>query len=517
MGGDPRDYLFTRRLFLRSLGCIYLAAFLSYWMQADGLVGSQGILPAAKFLEAVSRTQGAEGYYLCPTLFWLCPTDGFLHLLCSGGVVLSLLSLSGLMPPLVFFLLWAFYLSLVRIGGDFYHFQWDILLLETGLLAVFFAPWKLLPARTGEAPPSLLSLLLVRWLLFRLMFESGAVKLLWNDETWWNLTALNYHYQTQPLPTWVGWYAHQLPEWFQKTSVAIMYLLELAVPFFAFLPRRFRLAGFFALAGFQILILLTGNYCFFNALAIVLCIPLADDRLFAKFRWRRRPREAPVESPAGIPERRDPPVKTVLTWAFAALVLVMSVIQLVEMFGSPRIRGRDPAGAAGGWRELAGNLQRWLAPFDPVNSYGLFRVMTTTRPEIIVEGSEDGRNWQAYEFKWKPGDLKRRPGFVEPHQPRLDWQMWFAALRGEGQLAALGRVSQLDGWFQNFLYRLLTGSPPVLSLLEKNPFAEKPPRYLRALLYEYRFTDPATRRETGDWWRREPKGILCPPVSLNNG
>ena len=509
------DYFLTRRLFLRCLGCIYLVAMISYWVQVDGLSGARGIYPAEKFLEAVGREPGPEKYWYCPTLLWLHPTDGFLHVLCAAGVVLSALSLTGLAPPIIFFLLYAVYLSLLQAGGTFYHFQWDILLLETGFLAMFLAPWKIRPGAAREAPPSLLGVWLVRWLLFRLMFESGVVKLLWHDETWLNLTALNYHFESQPLPTWIGWYAHQLPEWFKKASVAAMYAIEIGVPFLIFCPRRLRLSAFFALAGFQVLILLTGNYCYFNALTIVLCIPLLDDRFLRRIGGRKPPPELAAQPSAGpsAAPRREPRAKSIVTWAFAAVVFMISDIQLVEVF-HPHLGSSTPCVMFGEAVRDPYRVNRMLrlvrmvpqlaSPLELVNSYGLFRVMTTTRNEIVVEGSDDGRSWREYEFKWKPGDTKRRPGFVAPHQPRLDWQMWFAALGSARQ----------NPWFQGFLLGLLEGSPQVLALLEKNPFPDQPPRYVRALLYEYRFTDPAEREATGAWWRRELKGLYFRPASL---
>jgi hypothetical protein len=357
---------------------------------------------------------------------------------------------------------------------------------------------------------------LLRWLLFRLMFESGVVKLASGDETWRHLTALNYHYQTQPLPTWIGWYAQQLPEGFQKICVLAMFGIELAAPFLIFAPRRLRLMGCGLLVFLQVIIMMTGNYCFFNLLTLALCLLLLDDAALRKLiskRWRKRsPESSPsvevVASDSGtlqeiivpatpsIPERHGRRWSNWVTVPLALLILFITVQQVWDTLHGAR--GRLA------WPE---SMSEWIQPFDSVNSYGLFAVMTTTRPEIIIEGSNDGTNWLAYEFKYKPGDLKRRPAFVAPHQPRLDWQMWFAALSDVRQ----------NRWLVNFCVRLLQGSPEVLKLMGKNPFPDRPPRYIRAQLYDYRFTDFEQHRPAGAWWRRDSEGEYMPAISLQGG
>lgn len=473
---EPPTYFISSRLFLRLLGLIYLIAFISFWTQADGLIGKNGILPAADFLGSIAKQTGPERYGLVPTLCWLNTSNAFIHFLFAGGVVLSVLLILGFSPSLVLGGLWVFYLSLATVGQDFLEFQWDNLLLETGFLAIFL----------GKRPSKIV-LWLFRWLLFRLMFSSGVMKLVSGDPTWQNLTALQFHYETQPLPTWIGWYAHQLPGWFQMFSVGVMFAIELGIPFLIFMPRRLRLFGCFALITFQGLIAATGNYCFFNLLTVALCFLLLDD--FVK--WGRFSFLANVK-------KRTVPIFRWPKWVvlpLAGIILLVSTMQMIRQF---RIQVRWPVPAV--------MLYQLAAPFRTVNPYGLFAVMTTSRPEIIVEGSNDGETWLEYEFKWKPGDLKQRPGFVAPHQPRLDWQMWFAAL---------GTYRQ-NPWFINFCYRLLQGSPEVLKLLEKNPFSEKPPRYLRALVYHYRFTDPATLHAQGNWWRRKSKGPYIPVLSLRS-
>jgi predicted DCC family thiol-disulfide oxidoreductase YuxK len=473
---------FSRWLFLRGLGCIYLIAFLSLWVQIHGLIGSNGISPADQFLSLVHQQLGAEGYYFVPTLFWLNPSDIFLHFLCAGGVLLSLVLIVGFFPTFTLAGLWVFYLSLVTVGQAFLSFQWDVLLLEAGFLAIFFAPLQLRETFTRAFQPSTAFLWLLRWLLFRLMFASGYVKLA-SDEVWRNLTALNFHYETQPLPTSLGWYVHQFPEWFQKVSVIGMFAGELVVPFLIFAPRRLRTIGCIGLVGLQMLIILTGNYCFFNLLTLALCLLLIDDVTWKGLLTKRfMPTIRFIEQP---PRR----YKRICIAIVATLLLLLSGIRFTgQLFRDAR------------FPDVA-----WIAPFRSVNTYGLFADMTESRPEIIVEGSNDRITWETYQFRWKPGDLTVAPKWVAPHQPRLDWQMWFAALQGSYQRTP---------WFLNFMGALLQGKPKVLQLLADNPFPDTPPRYIRATLYDYRFTDLATKRSEGTWWHREWKSIYCPAISL---
>ncbi|HSS43957.1 MAG TPA: lipase maturation factor family protein, partial [Thermoanaerobaculia bacterium] len=443
-------------------------------------VGSHGVLPVARFLDWAHARAGREAYGLLPSLCWLDASDTFLHVLCGGGTLASLLLIGGLAPSLCLVVAWVIYLSLAIAGQVFLEFQWDFLLLEAGFLAILFAPrrWRM---RIGFEPSSAV-LFLLRWLLFRLMFSSGFVKLASNDPSWRHLTALTFHYETQPLPPWTAWFMHQLPVSFQRFSCLLMFSIELAVPLLIFAPRRLRLLAFGALVTFQLLIAATGNYAFFNLLTLALCVLLVDDAAFPRrFReWAARRAVTGGKWPG---------------WLLAPLAATILLVSLVEF--SATLRHSDA------WPGLALRLTRAAMPYRSVNTYGLFSVMTTSRPEIVIEGSEDGNLWRAYEFPWKPGDVLGRPRFVAPHQPRLDWQMWFAAL---------GRYQE-NPWFINFLARLLQGSPEVLRLLEKNPFPDHPPRFVRAVLYDYHFTDADTRRRTGAWWRREPRGLYCPVLS----
>jgi len=510
---DPPMHTLVRWVFLRSLGLIYLVAFVSLWVQIIGLVGSNGILPANSAMETMRQRAdaqhlGLDRYHLVPTLCWFKATDGFLTFQCAAGATLAGLLIIGVAPAPCLFLLWLIYLSLVTVGREFLGFQWDNLLLETGFLSIFLAPLQLWPRLSRAAPPSRLVLWLLRWLLFKLMFQSGCVKLLSGDPAWRNLTALTFHYETQPLPTWIGWYAHQLPAWAQKASAATMFGIELFVPFLIFAPRRPRQLACLVLVVFQALIFLTGNYCFFNLLTVALCLLLLDDAALKTFLPRRLRKSlspggrasSQAQTPSANAAREDArptgwkwPVQVAVP--LAAIAVVISLLQFSILFRVPVL-----------WPRPLLAVYTWLEPFRSFNSYGLFAVMTASRPEIIIEGSDDGVNWRAYEFRYKPGDVNRRPGFVEPHQPRLDWQMWFAALSNYRH----------NPWLINFCVRLLQGSPPVLALLERNPFPNGPPRYIRAVVCDYRFTDLATGRKTGAWWCRRESGEYLPAFSLGD-
>ena len=487
----PSSYIIARWLFLRLLGIIYFIAFVSLLVQLSGLIGSNGILPAENFLEAVRAGSGAESYLNLPTLAWLSASDGFLHFLAFAGAALAVLLILGIAQAPVLILLWILYLSLTNVGQVFLSFQWDILLLEVGFLAIFLAPWRLLSKPSRESQPRPLIVWLFHWLLFRFIFLSGIVKLASGDPTWRNLTALNYHYETQPLPTIFGWYAHQLPSWFQAFSVVATFVMQLGIVFLIFAPRRLRFFAGGSIIFFETLILITGNYTFFNFLTIGMALLLFDDAF-----WRRLlPKKFVNKFTNAVQQTfRQPKLfQRVIASALAVVLVVGGASYIV--------------GSAFGYHKLPRPIIAALngvMPFHIVNPYGLFAVMTTSRPEISIEGSDDGEAWRQYEFKYKPGDLAKPPKWVAPHQPRLDWQMWFAAL---------GTVEQ-NPWFLNLAARLLQGSPEVLALFKHNPFPDKPPKFIRALVYNYRFTDLKTKREQGVWWNRELQGLYLPPVKL---
>ncbi len=477
--------LISAWMFSRWMALIYLAAFWSLGVQVLGLIGSHGIMPVPDFLHLADQALGARRYWAFPTLCWLNNSDGFLMFLCWAGAVCSILLLFGVCPGVNAFCAWLLYLSLTVAGQDFLGFQWDNLLLESGFLLIFLFPKPLGLHVQARVRPSVVVIWLLRWLLFRLMFESGMVKLLSRDPAWANLTALTYHYWTQPLPNPISWYANQLPLWFQKLSCGVMFATELCVPFLIFFGRWARLAAFAAITGLQLLIMVTVNYCFFNFLALGLCLTLLEDEHWIAVTQWVKPVEAKLIS-GGM-------VYKVLTCVLAVFVLIVSAGLMVD--GLVRWPMFKPVK----------RLITWVSGARSVNNYGLFAMMTTERNEIILEGSDDGEHWRPYEFPYKPGDLQRPPPFVAPYQPRLDWQMWFAALG----------TWRENTWVMSLMQKLLQGEPSVERLMAVNPFPDHPPKYIQATFWGYQFTDFKTKGSNGAWWRRDIRGLYCPTMSLN--
>ena len=498
---QPSTYFVARRWFLRMLGLIFLIAFVSLWVQIDGLIGSEGITPVSEFLLAVRAQLGDRALSVLPTLCWLNSSDVFLHFLCGGGVALSLLLIFEIAPALSLVGLVVFYLSLTVAGQTFLSFQWDILLIETGFLGIFLAPWWLWWTKANEPPVSRAALFLLKLLLFKLMLMSGVVKLTSGDDSWgwtngswqWSLaTALDYHYWSQPLPTIFAWWADKSPDWFKHFSVAFCLAVEIIIPFFIWAPRRLRLLACALLIVLQVIIGATGNYNFFNLLTIALCLLLIDD-----VTWRQQ--RGALQKNGGTRAIVSHFFADKLTTYAAVVVIVLTLplnARLIYSAFKPEAE----------WPELLGAVYARAESLRVVNGYGLFRVMTKDRKEIVIEGSADGLDWKPYEFKWKPDDVMRVPGWCQPHQPRLDWQMWFAAL---------GSYQQ-NPWFVQTVIALLHGKPKVAALFETNPFPQIPPRYVRASFYRYRFTNAEEHRQTGAWWKREELGEYLPSVSLED-
>jgi hypothetical protein len=482
MGAPKATYATASWLFVRLLGLVYFVAFWSLAGQIPGLIGHDGILPASEYLANVGSWAdaggiGADRYRLVPTIFWFTASDTALQGAAYGGAALGVLVAFGIAPILILPVLWLLYLSLMAVSGDFLSYQWDALLLETGSLAILLAPaaWRARLRDAHDPPP--VARLLLWWLLFRLMFGSGVVKLASGDPAWRNLTAMSFHYETQPLPTPLAWYAANLPLAVHRAETALVLAVELVVPWL--IAGRARRAAAVVLIALQMLIALTGNYGYFNLLSVVLCVLLLDDEVLAVLR-----RTAAIPGATPAPRWR--------AWAAVAAAVVTLPVSAATMLGQIGIAvpGVAPLAAA-------------VDPLRSINPYGLFAVMTTRRLEIEVEGSDDGTTWRVYDFRDKPGPPARRPLWVAPYQPRLDWQMWYAAL---------GRYDE-EIWFQRFSRRLLEGSRPVLALLRHDPFDGRPPRYVRATLYQYHFTDWSTGRRTGAWWTRERVGPYAPVAS----
>ncbi|XP_064417237.1 lipase maturation factor 2a isoform X1 [Latimeria chalumnae] len=597
------DITLPRRCFLWSLSVIYVFAFASIYLQVPGLYGRDGILPARRMLRYTGKPL-LEQLRDMPTLLWLGPhlgleTEQGMELLCLLGVLLSLgaMVMEPLRDSLVFFCLWVLYLSLYQVGQVFLYFQWDSLLLETGFLAILVAPFHMLRSKSSVSKPhDRLTFWLLRWLFFRLMFASGVVKLTSRCPTWWGLTALTYHYETQCIPTPVAWFAHQLPVWFQKLSVVATYIIEIPLPLLFFLPiRSLRLFSFYMQVLLQVLIILTGNYNFFNLLTVALGFSLLDNE-HVEFWLQRGGKKTTAAATTASTTTSHSQVQK-LQWAGLTLAQVAAYgllcywtvsyfgLQLnleklsvqsriaftyhefmqwlkavivptvwigalsltweivAAMFRCAVTRGffwklwttvqwAIFATAAAGmfaisvvpytYLEYEANSNVWPGArklfeatdrYQLANSYGLFRRMTGVggRPEVVVEGSYDRETWTEIEFMYKPGNISATPLFVAPHQPRLDWQMWFAAL---------GHHSH-SPWFTSFVYRLLQGKKEVMHLVQtdesKYPFSLQPPTYIRAQLYKYWFTELDKSREMGPhWWRRQHVEEFYPTVSLGD-
>lgn len=476
-GRAPRSYALSAWLFVRGIGVVFVVAFLSLWAQLDALLGSRGIAPAAGLMWSLRRDPDPRGFGDLPTLVWWGDSDPELHALCAVGTVASLLLVVGFRPRSMLAVAWLLYLSLVVVGGPFLSFQWDALLLEAAVAALFVAPLASTPRPDpGREPPAV-----ARWviyaLLFKLILSSGLVKLTSGDPTWRDLTALTFHYETQPLPHVVSWYAHQLPDWLHAVSAAAVLAIELGAPLLLPFPGWPRRVAAGLVAELMLLISVTGNYGFFNLLTLVLCVPCVDDAV-----WRSA---LPARWLAHLDERASAPFEIPRArwarWPRAALasaLVLASALTSVVGFGGARWVP-EPALAA----------LRAARPFHVVSPYGLFAHMTTDRPEIVIEGSDDGVTWLEYELRYKAGDPTTRPPFVGLHMPRIDWRLWFAAL---GQ----------EAWVRRLLEEMLYGSPAVMEQIAHDPFGGRSPTFIRATLFDYRFTDAATRDATGAWYRR---------------
>jgi predicted DCC family thiol-disulfide oxidoreductase YuxK len=470
---EPESYEIVSWVFLRLLGAIYIIAFASLGVQILGLVGEAGIAPVGRYLDAARQGWGVAAYWRMPTLLWLNSSDAVLVAGTLVGLILGFLVVIGLWVRPALVGLFVLYLSYVYAGQVFTSYQWDLLLLEAGFLAIFLTA------------SSRIVVWLYRWLIFRFMFLSGAVKLLSGNPTWQDLTALKYHFWTQPLPTPLAWYAAQLPEWVLAAATAVTLIIELVIVFLIFLPRRLRASAAWCILLFQLAIMLTGNYGFFNLLTMALCVFLFDDAAMR----RLLPRHLTTWLVTSAP--RPGRVATITATLLALVVVPVGLDRTWQAFERSNLPVVNAITAA-------------ISPLLIVNAYGPFATTTTTRPEIIIEGSDDRQNWREYIFRYKPGPLERPPSWNIPHQPRLDWQMWFAAY---GSFAE-------NPWFERLLRKLLEGSAPVLSLLGPNPFPDHPPKYVRAQLYEYQFADPKTHAQTGWWWIRRPRGLYFPELSL---
>jgi lipase maturation factor 1 len=477
-------YLWARWLFLRALGLIFFSAFYSLAFQIQGLIGERGILPADYYLHQISSSLGPiERIWYAPTLFWINASDTALALVIVAGIVASVLLVFNVWPKLTVAACTLLFLSCIGALQDFSSYQSDGMLLEAGFLSFFFAPRRIRPGLGASDPPSRSSLFMLRWEWFRIYFESGLVKILSGDQSWRNFTAMDDYYQNGPLPSWMGWYVQQLSHWYHASTVVFTFLAELVLVWAVFLPRRIRVASFFILTALQIGIITTANYAFLNYLVLVLGVLLLDDRTLAK-----------VGFPVVQLAPREPTSRSRIKRRVEAGILGVAFYTTIVAF----LIGRSSS--------ILALPHRLLAPFRIANAYGLFAVMTPARYEIEFQGSNDGTNWVAYPFRYKPQDPNERPGFYAPYQPRFEWNLWFASLASWQQ----------NPWVVLTEERLLEGSPDVLGLFRRDPFNGKPPAIIRTVLWQYWFTDLATKNKTGAWWRRRELGPFSPSVTRGN-
>jgi hypothetical protein len=493
--GEPlRSHLIARWLFLRALGFIYFSAFFALLFQIRGLIGPNGILPAAGYLARVSGSLGPLRYWYAPTLLWFSAGSHMLMAICWIGLVASLLIVANVWPRATLLVCFVCFLSFASAAEDFSGYQSDGMLLEAGFLALFLVPGGWFPGWGALQPPSRASILLLLWEWFRIYFESGVVKLQSGDPEWRHLTAMYEYYQNGPLPTWIGWYVQHLPHWFQTATAGLTLFMELILVFMAFLPRRWRIACFFIVTAWQTGVILTANYAFLNYLVLILAVLLLDDQALRRFvpgRWLHgldRPASESARRPSMLGGQWNA-LRLAVTAIVLGWVFYVTTVPLLQMF----------------WREIPLPIQPVVAlePFRIANQYGLFAVMTPHRYEIEFQGSMDGTTWTAYPFRYKPQDPAERPRIYAPYQPRFDWNLWFASLGNWQDYPMVPRTEEL----------LLTNDHDVLGLFASNPFASAPPKYVRAVLWQYWFSTPAEKRSKGIWWTRQFLGTYAPTLT----
>lgn len=455
------------KLFIKCLAIIYFSAFLSIAVQISGLVGPNGIFPFEELLDKAFNRHGYLAFIYLPTIFWVDASDITLQAVAYSGCIVSVVLFLGYKPRLLLIVLFLFYLSIYHAGQTFLSFQWDTLLLEAGFLAIFLV-----------SGASYLVIFLYHWLLFRLRFMSGVSKLASDDPSWASLTTLNYYFETQPLPHMGAWYFHQLPQWTLEVGVVLIFISELLVPFFIFLSRKLRITAAAITIFVQLLIIATSNHNWINLLTIALCLFLLDDDLLKKL--------LPAKF---LPEAISTDKKTKSSYILPAIAIII-VLTSISVFFEMLSQKRPPY--------LISQITTIVRSWGVGHIFHVFPTMQTQRQELQIEGSYDGREWKAYKFKYKPGPIAERPKFIIPHQPRLDWIIWFVPPQHPEFMSVLSR----------FIEKLKQGSPQVISLLEENPFKHAPPQFIRVQAFEYKFTNFEERKQTGDWWKYRYLGVF---------
>lgn len=498
-------YWFTRVIFLRCLGFVYFVAFLIAFNQNRPLIGQKGILPAKSFLRMYESRQASfwVRLYNCPTLLWFASSDNFdfcLDLIAVVGMTVSIIVfILGAANALLVALLWVLYHSLVSVGQTWYSFGWESQLLETGFLAIFFCPIYTISKFPPHSPPSIVVIAGYRWLIFRIMLGAGLIKVR-GDSCWRDLTCMNYHYQTQPVPNPLSYFLHQAPEIIHKFETMGNHIIELVIPFLLFYPRKSRIFAGHVQIVFQIILILSGNLSFLNWLTILPSICCFDDKYFT-----------PLFSPESknFLQRiihlkkleRGKPKSSSLTSKARSFIFI-SLFCILAYLSVPVVLNMLSPGQA---------MNRSFNPLRIVNTYGAFGSVTKSRTEVIIQGTyddpiSDDAKWLEYEFYCKPGNVTRRPCVISPYHYRLDWLMWFAPFRN----------AESNAWFIQMISKLLQNDKLVMGLIEKNPFdGADPPKYIRAESYEYTYTKIGGRAAlAGEWWNRERIGSYLQPVNL---
>ncbi|MEE3063821.1 MAG: lipase maturation factor family protein [Actinomycetota bacterium] len=466
------DYWLGRFVLERGVAAIYLIAFIAAALQFRALIGEHGILPVPRFL-------ARQSWWRSPSIFALHYSDrlfasvSWLGAALSAAVVVGAADLLPLWAAMsVWLMLWGLYLSIVNVGQAWYSFGWESLLLESGFLMIFLG--------NDRVAPPMLTLWMARLLLFRVEFGAGLIKMR-GDACWRDLTCLYYHHETQPMPGPLSWFFHHLPKPLHRIEVAGNHFAQLVVPFGLFAPQPVASVAAAIVVVTQLWLVMSGNFAWLNWLTIVLAFSAIDDSAAAVL----------VPIPGHFAVSAAPLWFVVCVAGFAGAVLFLTYWPVRNML-SPRQR-----------------MNMSFNPFHLVNTYGAFGSIGRVRREVVIEGTDEPRlsaqtGWQEYEFKGKPGALRRLPRQWAPYHLRLDWLMWFAAIS----------PGYAQPWLKPFMQRLLTGDRHTLRLLRHNPFPDSPPRYVRAQLYQYRFTTPAELRRDRAWWHRALVGQYVSPMTL---
>lgn len=465
---NPENYSISIHLLPRFLGFIYFWAIGAFLYQILGLIGKNGILPLQDYLHLLRKNYPKKRFFYAPTLFWMTSSDWAIMGVTILGTFLSVLLMLGYFPSLMLALLFIIYLSIVSAGQEFLSFGWESLLLEI----TFYTFWASL-----TPVPNIWMFICLNFLLFRFYFQAGLCKLQSTDQSWRSLTALWYHYQSQPLPNTWAWYVYKFPLSFHRVSTLVMFIIELIIPFGLFFSDQVRALTGIAYICLQLIIWLTGNFSYLNHMTAFFSI-IAFTNVYL--------------SPL-FPLPETEPASPALNILISILGITFLFLQMIRL-----------------WNHLKpyhGICSKWLyclSPFHLVNRYGLFAVMTKERIEIVIEGSADGVIWKEYLCHYKPSEITRRPRRISPYQPRIDWQMWFLPFSD----------FETESWFHRFLYHLLKGTPEVLKLIRYNPFPDLPPKHIRAVMYDYRFSTRQQKKERGWWWQRKFVGLYSPILSL---